>query len=309
MLGNDSFSTVLTAHELILMEAAVATSLPHPGRIPLHPQLGCTSCVYDRSGRQALNSIYRGFFSIAREGGLPLLITAPTWRANRELVKSSDIPDTVNRDAVEFMQGLRRDLGWNMEHPVLIGGLLGPWGDAYKPELAPGLDEAKEVHAWQAEELAEAGADFLMAATLPAVEEATGLAQAMAKTGMPYIVSFVIDKQGIVLDGNTLAQAIESIDAECSQPPTGFMINCSHPSFFYPEKEPSRVLSRIVGYQANASYLEHRDLDRAEHIQSDDLENWGNRMLELHTRWGLKILGGCCGTGEAHLRFLAQARK
>ena len=89
-------------------------------QVPVHPQLGCTPWIYDRSGQLALDSIYRGVFTIAEEAGLPLLITAPTWRANRKLMRESDIPDTVNRDAVGFMQGLGRELGWNMECPVSI---------------------------------------------------------------------------------------------------------------------------------------------------------------------------------------------
>jgi len=27
-------------------------------------------------------------------------------------------------------------------------------------------------------------------------------------------------------------------------------------------------------------------------------------MVELNTKYGVKILGGCCGTGPAHLQYI-----
>jgi hypothetical protein len=57
--------------------------------------------------------------------------------------------------------------------------------DAYSPAEALLVDEAPEFHAWQAGKLADTGADFLLAATLPALSEATGLALALAATGKP----------------------------------------------------------------------------------------------------------------------------
>ncbi|MFO7801232.1 MAG: homocysteine S-methyltransferase family protein [Desulfovermiculus sp.] len=303
-----SLEAVLATHELVLMEAAVSELLVHSFGIPTHPQLGCAPCIYHQAGRRALKRIYGGFLALARESGVPLLITAPTWRANKSVVQAVDCPQAINQDAVRFMQGVRHDLGQEMTQPVLIGGLLGPLRDAYRPDLAVDEKSARQEHSWQAEALAQAGADYLMAATLPAVEEAAGLAQAMAQTGLPFMVSFVIDKQGRILDGSSLDRAIQEIDAHCSSPPSGYMINCSYPSFLRPEKEPARVLSRLIGYQANASSLEHSALDNSGVLQADAVEDWGEGMLTLHRHWGLKILGGCCGTGDEHLRYLVQNR-
>ena len=42
----------------------------------------------------------------------------------------------------------------------------------------------------------------------------------------------------------------------------------------------------------------------AEHLHSDDVSDWGDRMLELHRRFGVKILGGCCGTNADHLKYI-----
>jgi S-methylmethionine-dependent homocysteine/selenocysteine methylase len=301
-----SFHSVLAKNSFVLMEAAVSGILEHTSDAVLHPVLGCAPCIYHASGQQALQAVYSRFVAIAREAGVPLLVTAPTWRTNQQLVEESKVPASINRDAVLFMQGLIQKLGHGRDLPIALGGLLGPMNDAYRPDLSLDEKRAFDFHAWQAQELAQAGVDYLMAATLPAVEEAAGLARAMAQAEVPYIVSFVLDRQGRILDGTPLDEAIQRIDAQVVPPPTGYMINCSYPSFLRPEKEPSRVLSRLIGYQANASSLDYNTLDQTDQIEADPLQDWGEHMFALHRRWGLKILGGCCGTGEEHLRYLVQ---
>ena len=89
-------------------------------------------------------------------------------------------------------------------------------GDAYNPGDALAVDEALEFHAWQAEKLADTGVDFLLAATLPAFSEATGLALALAATAKPYVLSFVVRSEGTMLDGTPLKDAIAASHADCS---------------------------------------------------------------------------------------------
>ena len=100
-----------------------------------------------------------------------------------------------------------------------------------KPGESLSAAEGEEFHAWQIDQLSNAGVDFLMAATIPSVAEATGIAAAMAKTGTPYIISFVIDRFGLALDGTSLLDSIISIDSAVQEIPIGYMINCAYPTF------------------------------------------------------------------------------
>jgi S-methylmethionine-dependent homocysteine/selenocysteine methylase len=138
------------------------------------------------------------------------------------------------------------------------------------------------------------------------VEEAIGIANAMAATGRPFVISFVIDRHGRVLDGSKLEAAIVQVDAAAERRPLGFMVNCAHPSFLCASSQPSSVFDRLIGYQANASALDHADLDGAPDLHEDDLAAWGREMLTLNRRYGVRIVGGCCGTGVEHLEFLAK---
>jgi S-methylmethionine-dependent homocysteine/selenocysteine methylase len=297
------FNETLAKTDFMLAEAAVIESLRRSGAAVLHPRLENALLIYDDVGRTALTRVYRDYVSIARPAGVPILICTPTWRANPERISAAGITRDVNSDAVAFLKQLKNE--W-MDQPssLFIGGLVGCKNDCYKPREGLSTDAAEAFHLVQVHQLADAGVDFLLAATLPVVDEACGIARAMQTTGLPYIISFVINRRGRILDGQSLEQAFQKIDAVCNRPPLGYMINCAYPSFLRAHEQPRKVLARLIGFQANASSCDHAKLDGSELLQSDAVDDWGDRMILLNRRHGMKILGGCCGTGPAHLKYL-----
>jgi S-methylmethionine-dependent homocysteine/selenocysteine methylase len=294
---------VLKEHDLILAEAAIVEPLRRGGKIALHPELVNAPLIHDALGRRELEGIYQEYIDVAAHRRLPILICTPTWRTNRERVVRSGVPAGINRDAVAFLQELRTRLG-DSGARIKIGGMVGCKNDCYRPEEGLAVTEAERFHRWQIDELAGAGPDFLIAETLPNVAEATGIARAMARTELPYFISFVINRSGRMLDGTRLIDAVRSIDGAVADPPLGYMVNCAYPGFLRPDDQPEELLGRLVGYLANASSLDHADLDGADDLRADDVEEWGELMLGLNRRHGVKILGGCCGTGADHLRYL-----
>lgn len=295
--------TILNNHDFILTEAAVIETLTQDGTVPMHPRLGNALLIYDDVGREATAGLYREFISVAREADVPMVLGTPTWRASRERLSEADIQNDVNGDAVRFMNGLREEQGAWAEK-IAVGGLIACKNDSYKPEQGLPIKGSRVFHRWQIERLTDAGVDFVWAATLPAVPEATGIALAAEDIGIPCVISFVINRMGVLLDGSRLAQAFAQVDEACASPPVGYMINCSYPSFLNTADLSETVLSRLIGYQANASSLDHEHLDQAGELLADDIADWGDRMIELNRKFGIKILGGCCGTGVGHLRYL-----
>ncbi|SHO48582.1 homocysteine S-methyltransferase family protein [Desulfopila aestuarii] len=298
------FVTTLQASPLMLTEAAISERLRRRDDVTLHPMLFNTPLIYDEHGRQCLAEIYGQYREIAREAGLPLLLCAPTWRVDRERTAAAGFDASLNRDAVSFMLELR-DRWQDRQSPVFVGGLIGPKNDCYMPALALSADEAEMYHGWQIRELAAAGVDVVVGQTFPAVSEALGVARASAKAGVAHLISFVINRHGKVLDGTVLAEAIARIDRETAGGPAGYMVNCVHPSFLLPSQQPSNLFTRLVGIQANSSSLDHDQLDGAVELKQDDMRDWGEQMLALNREYGMKILGGCCGTDDAYLRYIA----
>jgi len=73
------------------------------------------------------------------------------------------------------------------------------------------------------------------------------------------------------------------------------MVNCSYPTFLCAEKQPNSLFGRLIGYEANASSLNHCDLDGSTQLQTENVADWGEEMLTLQRKYGMKILWGCCG--------------
>ncbi|OIO73971.1 MAG: hypothetical protein AUJ57_03325 [Zetaproteobacteria bacterium CG1_02_53_45] len=296
---------LLDTHHLILMEAAIVEQLRRAGSVELHPTLINAPLIYDEVGRSALADIYQAYIDIALQADIPFLMCTPTWRANRARVSGAKASSCINADAVSFMQQLR-DSQQTAQADIKIAGLIGCKNDCYRPEQGLSAIAAEQFHAWQINQLAGAGVDFLMAQTLPAIEEATGIAKAMQATGLPYIISFVVSRDGHLLDGTALAAAVEMIDAITERKPLGYMVNCAYPTFLCAETQPSHLFTRLIGYLANASALDQCELDGAAQLQAEDISDWGAAMLTLNRQFSLKILGGCCGTGAEYLRYIAE---
>ena len=145
---------------------------------------------------------------------------------------------------------------------MYIGGMVGCRGDAYTGAGAiEDIGEAEAFHAFEAELFAAAGVDFLYAALQPCLPEAAGMARALARTGLPYIISFTLQRDGRLADGRFLSEAIDYIDGaviDAGRVPLCYMANCIHPDFAYealrqPINQFDVVRERFCGIQANAS--------------------------------------------------------
>ncbi|UCD18957.1 MAG: homocysteine S-methyltransferase family protein [candidate division WOR-3 bacterium] len=298
-----SFEHVLNERKFVLAEGSVVESLRRSKKVNLHPRLVNSLLIYDGTGKEQLSNLYCGYISVAKTSNVPIVTLTPTWRANRERISEAGINSNVNRDAVEFMRQLRNTWG-SWQENIYIGGLIGCKNDCYIAAEAIDMEEARDFHSWQIKKITEAGVDFLIGETLPALCEAIGIAQAMAATKEPYIISFVINRKSQVLDGTSLEYAFRTIDAVCDRPPLGYMVNCAHPSFLRADEQPGVVLSRLIGIKANASAMDHAALDGSKTLQVDDIATWGSQMVELNSKHGVKILGGCCGTSTNHLQYI-----
>lgn len=304
-----SFRSLLDTHRWILTEAAVVETMRRDPAIQLHPVLAHTPLIYAEPGRSLLADLYRGFIDLARTAQVPLILGTPTWRCNADRVREVGQWPQINRDAARFLQSLRAEAG-DAAPPIMIAGQLSCRHDCYRPQDSLSASAAREFHRWQIEELAGGGVDLIFATTLPAIVEAEGIAKAAAETGgVPYVLSFVVDRKGRILDGHTLADAIAHLDALPCAPPLGYFVNCSYPSFLEAAELPEQTRERLLGFQANASALDHGELENSPELRAEPIADWGDRMLRLHRDLGIKILGGCCGTGLDHLRYLVERLK
>ncbi len=295
----------LSRGEVLLTEAAVVERMRREFRVPADDRLAYGGAIYDERARGALRQIYGGYIEVARRHALPLLLASSTRRSSAERIAASRF---AGRDVIEDWIAFLREVRGGDRGEVYLGGLLGSRGDAYRPQEALPALEALAFHRAQCRAFLDAGADYLLAATLPALSEALGLAAAMSETGLPFIISFVVDRSGSLLDGTPLGVAMATIDD--ASPPLCYMVNCVHPANVlaglasHPNQAES-ALARLKGVQANTSTLSPVELDDSADLQRDGADALVEAMLALRREHAFQIFGGCCGTDATHLEKIA----
>jgi S-methylmethionine-dependent homocysteine/selenocysteine methylase len=276
--------------------------LPHFAAFPL---------LDSDEGDLALRDYYEPYVRIARDCGVDLLLDTPTWRANRDwgarLGYGQEALVDVNRRGVQLLDELRAGAG--DEPTILIGGCVGPRGDAYRADDVMTEAEAEQYHAPQIAALAEAGADLVDALTLTNPPEALGIARAAGQAGIPAVISFTVDTDGSLPNGMRLRDAIEEVEAGAGRSVAYFMVNCAHPTHFAGVLEDGGAwLERIRGVRANASAKSHAELDEAEELDEGDPVELAEQYLELGKLLpNLTVVGGCCGTDHRHVGAICSA--
>ena len=301
------FMTCYSKTPSILMEGALGERIKREYGICIDETLGMAGLVYDHGGRTALASIWNEYIGIADEYQMPLLVTTPTRKANRDRVLQSKYDGAIIADNIRMLSDIRQSSG---KKDLYVGGLMGCKGDAYTARDALAEENACHFHSWQANLFKEAGADFLMAGIMPTLTEAAGMAKAMGETGIPYIISFMIRKNGKLIDGTTIHDAISQIDNSVSRKPVCYMSNCVHPKVLYEAlsfeyNRSSLVKERLCGIQPNTSSLSPEELDGSDELISSDPVELAEDVLKLRDYIQLKIVGGCCGTDASHIREIA----
>lgn len=254
-------------------------------------------------GRAALRDYYLAYADIAVRAGAPLLLEAPTWRANPDhaalLGYDAAALDRVNRESIAFLSAVAAEradelVGWE------VGGMLGPRGDGYASAGPVDPDAAADYHRPQLASFAAAGASRATVLTLTEVGEAIGIARAAADVGLPAGIGFTVETDGRLPDGTSLAAAIGQVDAVA--PPAYFLINCAHPSHVLRGLDEGAWRDRIGGLRVNASTMSHAELDEAETLDDGDpVQLAADQQPLLDAFANVEVLGGCCGTDARHV--------
>ena len=146
---------------------------------------------------------------------------------------------------------------------------------------------------------------------MPVLAEATGMARAMSDTGIPYIISFTIQKDGKLIDGHTIDYAIRFIDDNVSRKPVCYMTNCVHPCIVYKAlahnfNQTEAVRTRFIGIQANKHCRIFKKQLTAD-LQSSSPADLAEGMMKLKSEYDFRIFGGCCGTDDTHMEEIAKS--
>lgn len=276
------------------------------------PHFAAFDLLKDPFGYEVLIKYFCNYAQLARKYRVGFVLESVTWRANKDwglkLGYSSVDLIAFNQLAIALLEDIR-DKYESEQTPMVISGCIGPRGDGYNPTELMNEVEAERYHAAQIDIFAQTNADLVTAMTITYPEEAIGIARAARQANIRVVISFTLETDGKLPTGQSLSDAIASVDRATDNAPIYYMINCAHPLHF------ARVLqgggdwlNRIKAIRANASIKSHGELDEAEELDAGNPVELGIQYQKLKSLLpNLNILGGCCGTDIRHVEEICKS--
>ena len=287
----DRFRERLASGPPLLLDAAMGTELERRGFRTMLPLWSAWALL---EAPEAVFDIHRDEVAAGAD-----VLTSNTFRTHRRSLAKGGLGEGARLLTSRAVALARRAAG-GARREVFVAGSLSPLEDCYRPDLAPEESVLFSEHVDQAQALAEAGVDAILAETHNSVRELSAAVRAAKGTGLPVIASMVTDGRGRLLSGESIEDAARVI-AEIGPDVVG--INCV-------------PAARVAGDLAL--------FGRA--LAGQPLGAWGNlgppsdaeltkftaevppgRFAELAREWialGARLVGGCCGTTPAHTAAL-----
>ena len=240
------------------------------------------------------------------------IITTNTYGVIREDLAKEGIEDKF-ADLNRLAGRLAIQASRSAVEPVAVAGSLPPLRGSYRPDLVGSFDDIVPLYREQAEVL-EPYVDLFLCETMSSGEEARAAATAACEFGKPVWVSYTLheDKSGRLRSGETIAAAAAMI---ADLPVSGVLANCCAPESIDAAMAALVALNRgVAGGYANTFKPVPADWTLDGEKETDGLlglrEDLDPEHYATHAgAWlkaGARVIGGCCGTGPAHIARLKQ---
>ena len=290
----NALSQLLSSRDWILADGATGTTLFNMGL-----QSGDAPELWNTQEPAKVTALYQG----AVNAGSDLFLTN-SFGGNASRLKLHDAQKRVgelNRVAAE----LARNVADKENRPVIVAGSVGPTGEIMEPIGALSHAEAVEMFHEQADALKDGGADVLWLETISAPEEYRAAAEAFALADMPWCGTMSFDTAGRTMMGVTSSGMVELVDSLPNKP-LAFGANCGVGA--------SDLLRTVLGFSAQGAEVPIISKGNAGipkyvdgHIHYDGTPELMADYAVLARNCGAKIIGGCCGATEEHLRQMRAA--
>ena len=258
---------------------------------------------------QAVEQVHRAFL----EAGVDVIETC-TFRSNRITLGEYGLADQVtliNETAATLARQLADEYS-TPEKKRFVAGSIGPSGklpSMNDPELSNvSFDDLASIFCEQAEGLINGGVDLLLIETSQDILEVKaiihGIQIAFEKTGLrlPIQAQVTLDTTGRMLLGTDISAVLTILE---KLPIDVIGMNCSTgPDFM---REPIRYLGENsplpVSCIPNAGLPLNID---GQAVYPLEPEPFAETLFEFAAKYGINVVGGCCGTTPQHLKQLVE---
>ncbi len=270
--------------------------------------LGCNDYLA-LSSPQTVSRIHKAYLEAGAD-----VIETDSFRANRLTLADYDLADKthdINFAAANIARKTADEFS-TPEKPRFVAGSIGPSGkliSASDPEMSNiTYDELVEIFREQARGLIQGGVDLLLIETSNDILEVKatihGIHLAFEDTGiwLPIQAQVTLDVNGKMLLGTDIT-AVLSILEGMGVNVVG--LNCSTG----PEHMRGAISYLSEHSQLPISCIPNAGLPMnvdGEAVYPMQAEEFSSAMAEYVSRYGVRVVGGCCGTTPAHILALSQ---
>ncbi len=285
---------------LFLLDGAMGTEL-----IARSVQVGVSNDYLNIESPDIVFEIHRAYLQAGSDG-----IITNTFGANRFALARhgfGGLAEKINATAAELARRAAGD-----ERYVL--GDIGPSGDFLAPLGTLKVDELKAAFVEQAKGLLAGGVDGFIIETMTALDEITIAIEAVKSVcDLPVLASLAYDRAGDdfrTMMGLDVAGAVEKA-ADLNVAAIGF--NCGTLSLEDYIELAHKYASAVKDFAGGALIFAEPNAGKPELVGDEVVykvspEDFAAAAEKIHST-GVSIIGGCCGTGPAHIEALVKKLK
>lgn len=267
----------------VLMDGGTGTELQHRGM----PAGVCTE-KWILEHPEALTQLQKEYIAAGSQ-----VILAPTFGANRARLADFGLDDRTAEFNARLVELSRRTAG----DTVLVAGDLGPTGLAQCPFGEHVFEELVDIYTGQAAALERAGVDLFFIETMTTMAEARAAVLAVKSVSdKPVWVCFTCDEEGRTHGGSDVLAGLIVMQG---MGVAAFGLNCSFgPAAMLEQLERLTPYASIPLIAKPNAGLPGEGLCTPEQLAE---------FVPGFAKAGVRIFGGCCGTGAEHIRAIGAA--
>ena len=293
--------TRLESSPVLILDGAMGTELEFRG---FKTQLPLWSAQALLDAPEMVRQIHKDYIKAGAD-----IITTNTFRTNPYTITKAKLTIDPARLTKIACNLAKQAVG---NKTVAIAGSVAPIEDCFSPQLYPGVKLAEKDHYAHIKNLKAGGVDFILAETMLSMKEAIIVLEQAKKLKIPIMVSFALNKDGNILNGDNL---IEALNQTSKYKPLAFLINCTTLDIIKKVIDSILAVAQIpIGVYPNFgppdSGLTRGSIRPIKGKFTEYLtpSKFADSLFRLSNK-GVRVLGGCCGTRPAHIAALAKIIK
>ncbi|MEL7347585.1 MAG: betaine--homocysteine S-methyltransferase [Pseudomonadota bacterium] len=290
----DALTELLATRDWLLLDGATGTNLFNMGLAS-----GDAPELWNIVAPEKIRALHDGFIASGSD-----VILTNSFGGSRYRLKLHDAQDRVAEINIAAAR-IAREAADAVDRPVIVAGSVGPTGEILEPVGSLPMEDAVAAFREQMAALLEGGVDVIWSETISSAEELQAVATAAAAEDAPYCATLSFDTAGRTMMGIT-SEGFAKMIGDLPARPVAIGANCGVGS--------SDLLRTVLGITAAAPgvpVIAKGNAGIPKFVDGEILYDGTPMLMADYARLardaGVALIGGCCGTGNAHLAAMRAA--